>query len=118
MVWCGLLSYNPLARQELIYVGLYDQAAKQVSLRAIDPEKFRVINEVSGEVMEEIEESKAFYQIYDGAVYMYQGHTYLCKKLDLGAKVAVVKLMQLKYYTTLRDYTDIHVLGGHVAYAT
>ena len=89
-----------------------------MSLRAIDPEKFRVVNEVSGEVMEEIEESKAFYQIYDGAVYMYQGHTYLCKKLDLGAKVAFVKLMQLKYYTTLRDYTDIHVLGGHVAYAT
>jgi hypothetical protein len=25
-----------------------------------------------GRVLEEIEESKAFYQVYDGAVYMYQ----------------------------------------------
>ena len=45
----------------------------QVSLRAIDPERFAIVNEAAGgEVMEEIEESKAFYEVYDGAVYMFQ----------------------------------------------
>lgn len=45
----------------------------QVSLRAIDPERFAIVNEAAGgEVMEEIEASKAFYEVYDGAVYMFQ----------------------------------------------
>ena len=48
------------------------QAAK-ISLRAIDPERFSIVNEAAGgEVIEEIEESKAFYEVYDGAVYMLQ----------------------------------------------
>ena len=47
----------------------------QVSLRAIDPERFAIVNEAAGgEVMEEIEASKAFYEVYDGAVYMFQVH--------------------------------------------
>lgn len=46
-----------------------------------------------------------------------QGRTYLCKKLDLGTKVATVRAADLKYYTKTRDFTDVHVVGGHTAYA-
>ena len=45
-----------------------------------------------------------------------QGRTYLCKKLDLGSKVAMVRAADLKYYT--RDFTDVHVVGGRSAYPT
>ena len=45
-----------------------------------------------------------------------QGRTYLCKKLDLGSKVAMVRSADLKYYTKTRDFTDVHVVGGHTAY--
>lgn len=45
-----------------------------------------------------------------------QGRTYLCKKLDLGSKVATVRSADLKYYTKTRDFTDVHVVGGHTAY--
>ena len=58
-------------------------------MRAIDPERYAIVDESApagsgagasaggsgsalGRVLEEIEESKAFYQVYDGAVYMYQ----------------------------------------------
>lgn len=34
--------------------------------------------------------------VYDGAVYLHQGRTYLCKKLDLDARVAVVRPADLK----------------------
>lgn len=43
-----------------------------MSLRAIDPERYAIVNEEDSEVIEEIEESKAFYEVYDGAVYMFQ----------------------------------------------
>ena len=54
------------------YIGRYDNPASQFSLRAIDPERYQIVNEVDGRVIEEIEESKAFFQVYDGAVYMFQ----------------------------------------------
>ncbi len=54
--------------------------AAAISLRAIDPERYAIVNEEDGDVIEEIEESKAFYEVYDGAVYMFQVgiHLILC----------------------------------------
>ena len=49
--------------------------AAAISLRAIDPERYAIVNEEDGDVIEEIEESKAFYEVYDGAVYMFQVNT-------------------------------------------
>ena len=71
----GLLGRNPTERGTwaLHYVGPQKKPAAGVSLRAIDPERYSIINEAAGgTVLEEIEESKAFYEVYDGAVYMYQ----------------------------------------------
>lgn len=53
-----------------------------------------------------------FFQVYEGAVYMHQGRTYLVKALDLSTKIAYCQEADLKYYTKPRDYTDIHVIGG------
>ena len=44
-----------------------------------------------------------------------QGRTYLCKRLDLDERLAVVRPANLKYYTRPRDFTDIFVVGGHRA---
>ncbi|BDA42593.1 probable ATP-dependent helicase hrq1 [Coccomyxa sp. Obi] len=116
----GLLNRHPHASSPnvLFYVGSKDNPARQINLRAIDPERYTIVNEAAGdEVLEEIEESKAFFEVYDGAVYLYQGRTYLCKKLDLSSKVAVVRPADLKYYTKTRDFCDVHVIGGRTAYA-
>ena len=53
-------------------------------------------------------------QVYEGAVYMRQGKTYLVKKLDLSTKTALCEEADLKYYTRTRDYTDVHVNGGKI----
>ncbi|KAK9926166.1 hypothetical protein M0R45_023411 [Rubus argutus] len=63
-----------------------------------------------------LEESKAFFQVYEGAVYLNQGKTYLVTSLDLSRKIAWCKESDLKYYTKIIDSTDIHVVGGNVAY--
>ncbi|KAF6145662.1 hypothetical protein GIB67_027186 [Kingdonia uniflora] len=55
-------------------------------------------------------------QVYEGAVYMHQGKTYLVNALDLSGKVALCQEADLKYYTKTLDYTDIHVIGGDIAY--
>ena len=71
----GLLNRHPAvtSRNVLMYTGARDCPARGVSLRAIDPERYTIVNEAAGgEVLEEIEESKAFFEVYDGAVYLYQ----------------------------------------------
>lgn len=55
-----------------------------------------------------------FIQVYEGAVYMNQGKTYLVKQLDLSSKIAWCQQADVKYYTKTRDYTDIHVIGGDI----
>ena len=70
----GLLARHPQAATAhgLHYCGHHDNPAKLISLRAIDPERYAILNEENNEVIEEIEESNAFYEVYDGAVYMFQ----------------------------------------------
>ncbi|XP_024316371.1 uncharacterized protein LOC100832655 [Brachypodium distachyon] len=82
--------------------------ASAVSIRAVEHDKFTVMQTVGRRVMEEIEESKAFFQVYDGAVYMHQGDTYLVERLDLTSKTAYCRTAYgLSYHTKPEDYTDI-----------
>ncbi|KAD4888870.1 hypothetical protein E3N88_20943 [Mikania micrantha] len=98
------------------YIGHEKMPSHAVSIRAIESERYQVIDMKNDVLLEEIEESKAFFQVYDGAVYMQQGKTYLVKNLDLSTKIALCQETDLKYYTKTRDYTDIEVVNGHIAY--
>ena len=53
-------------------------------------------------------------KVYEGAVYMNQGKTYLVKELNLSSMIAVCQRADVKYYTKTRDYTDIDVVGGEL----
>ncbi|OVA04884.1 Helicase [Macleaya cordata] len=115
----GYLSYHPTCDSPAriwSYIGREKRPSHAISIRAIETEKYKLIDKKRNEVLEEIEESKAFFQVYEGAVYMHQGKTYLVKILDLSAKIAFCQEADLKYYTKTRDYTDIHVIGGDMAY--
>ncbi|CBI15349.3 unnamed protein product, partial [Vitis vinifera] len=115
----GYLSFDPSrgsSSRIWNYIGHAKIPSHAVSIRAIETEKYKVIDKGRDELLEEIEESKAFFQVYDGAVYMHQGKTYLVKELDISRKLALCQQADLKYYTKTRDYTDIHVIGGEIAY--
>eukprot|EP00258_Populus_trichocarpa_P021524 XP_024437543.1 uncharacterized ATP-dependent helicase YprA isoform X3 [Populus trichocarpa] len=115
----GDLSFDP-SRDSFAriwsYIGHEKMPSRGISIRAIESTRYRVIDMQRNEVLEEIEESKAFFQIYEGAVYMHQGKTYMVKKLDISEKIALCYEANLHYYTKTRDYTDIDVLGGDIAY--
>ncbi|KAG2638265.1 hypothetical protein PVAP13_2NG582100 [Panicum virgatum] len=98
------------------FVFLQRSPSQAVSIRAIEHDKYKVIDKLNNRLLEEIEESKAFFQVYEGAVYMHQGVNYLVEELDLSSMTAFCRKADLKYYTKTRDYTDINVLGGEFAY--
>ncbi|XP_009607305.1 uncharacterized protein LOC107788816 isoform X1 [Nicotiana tabacum] len=97
------------------YIGL-EIPSSAISIRAIETERYKVIDMQKNEVLEEIEESKAFFQVYEGANYMNQGKTYLVKELDVANRIAWCQRADLKYYTKTRDFTDVHVTGANFAY--
>ncbi|KAF6170759.1 hypothetical protein GIB67_015711 [Kingdonia uniflora] len=61
----GLLNSYP-SRDSLAkiwsYIGHEKKPSHAVSIRAIEAEKYKVVDKTSNEVLEEIEESKAFFQ--------------------------------------------------------
>ncbi|XP_073119488.1 uncharacterized protein [Henckelia pumila] len=116
----GLLSTDlsrDSAARMWTYIGHEKSPSAVVNVRAIETVRFKVIDKMKSEVLEEIEESRAFFQVYEGAVYMNQGKTYLVNHLDLSSKIAWCQEAELNYYTKTRDYTDVHVVGSHIAYS-
>jgi ATP-dependent helicase YprA (DUF1998 family) len=51
------------------------------------------------EIIEEVEASKAFFEVYEGSIYMHQGKTYIINNLDLETKVAKCREITVRYYT-------------------
>jgi hypothetical protein len=44
-------------------VAMQRSPAQSVSIRAIDPEKYTIINQTTNKVIEEVEEGKAFFEV-------------------------------------------------------
>jgi DEAD/DEAH box helicase domain-containing protein len=97
------------------YAGPDKSPSRTVSIRAIEHDRYKVIDKQGYRVLEEIEESKAFFQVYEGAVYMHQGCSYLVERLDHSSRTAYCSVADLNYYTRIRDHTEISVLEGDVA---
>ncbi|ODV91043.1 hypothetical protein CANCADRAFT_57410 [Tortispora caseinolytica NRRL Y-17796] len=80
-----------------------------VALRGVQEDKF-VLLDVSNEkpkVLEEIEESRLTFTIYDGAIIFHQGNPYLVKDFRPEDKLASVKRVYVDWVTNQRDYTDV-----------
>ncbi|CAH8270442.1 unnamed protein product [Arabidopsis lyrata] len=115
----GFLSFDPSrdsSSRIWNYIGREKKPTKIVSIRAIETVRYRVMEKKSKDLLDEIEESKAFFHVYEGAIYMNQGRNYLGTSLDIKEKVALCELVDVDYYTRTRDYTDIKVTGGDTAY--
>ena len=83
--------------------------SKCVSIRDTEDGHFAVIDITNGRnvVLEEIEPSRALFTIYEGGIFLHQGHTYLVKEFSPELKIAKVSLVKVDWTTQQRDYTDI-----------
>ncbi len=84
--------------------------AQEVNIRSTSSNTYAIVLEGSGVVLETIEESTAFFQIHQGAVYLHKGDSYLVTDLDLNARVAHAVPRDINYYTQTIDVTDIRII--------
>ena len=86
-------------------------AAAEVGLRSAGGEPVRIIDGDTGQVIGDVDESKAHRQVHTGAMYLHQGRQLRVEALDLDAHVALVADARQSDVTTRpRSTTDIRVL--------
>lgn len=83
--------------------------SKFVSIRDTEDEHFAIIDITHGRnvVLEELEASRATFTIYDGAIFLHQGITYLVRDVNPDKHMARVEKVKVDWTTTQRDFTDI-----------
>ena len=93
-----------------------------LSLRDIDTTRIRLIvippdgaygtmPHAKEEEIESMEGDIAQLRVYEGAVYLHQGASYLVEELNLQQCVAKLRRKDLGYYTEPRDHTRVYILG-------
>jgi DEAD/DEAH box helicase domain-containing protein len=83
-----------------------EHPAARVSLRSGDTEAFAVVDEETGTVLGLVERERAFSTVHEGAVYLHLGDQHLVTRLDLHARVALVRPAETDWYTQVRKETD------------
>ncbi|GAB7364836.1 hypothetical protein MBLNU230_g5629t1 [Neophaeotheca triangularis] len=83
--------------------------SRTVAIRDTEDSHFAIvdISHNRNVVLEELEASRAFFTIYEGGIFMHQGHTYLVKEMSTERMIAKVEHVKVDWTTQQRDYTDI-----------
>ncbi|KIJ37712.1 hypothetical protein M422DRAFT_259812 [Sphaerobolus stellatus SS14] len=91
--------------------------AKHVAIRGIEEDRYAVVDvtkigQAGGEprVLEEVEDSRAIFETYEGAVFLHQGQTFLAsvvKEVRHDVRMAKVVRTDVSWVTRPRDFTDI-----------
>ena len=83
--------------------------SKCVAIRDTEEDHFAVVDITNGRnaVLEEVEPSRAFFTIYEGGIFLHQGHTYIVKEFSPDRKIAKVQFVKVEWTTQQRDFTDI-----------
>lgn len=109
----AVLCANRLVRDETGFYHCHDRfrpsPSKFVSIRDTEEEHFAIIDITHGRniVLEELEASRATFTIYDGAIFLHQGTTYLVRDFNPDKRMARVEKVKVDWTTSQRDYTDI-----------
>ncbi|TPX06986.1 uncharacterized protein E0L32_011131 [Thyridium curvatum] len=102
-----------LVKDELGFYHCHDRfrplPSKFVSIRDTEDEHFAIIDITQGRnvVLEELEASRATFTLYDGAIFLHQGTTYLVRDFNPDRRIARVEKVKVDWLTQQRDYTDV-----------
>jgi DEAD/DEAH box helicase domain-containing protein len=99
-------------RRGLLHHKGKDSPHRSVDIRSASGHQFAIVIEETGELLGTADESRAFYHVHPGAVYLHQGEQFEVNELDLVQRVALVTRADPDFYTQSRDTTDIDVVAA------
>lgn len=84
--------------------------AGDFSLRNIDKNRYQLLHQETGKVITEMDESQAFHELYEGAVYIHDGEFYQIVKMDMESKMVYAVPFNGNYYTVPGDEINIRII--------
>ncbi|MDH7487290.1 MAG: DEAD/DEAH box helicase [Anaerolineae bacterium] len=88
-----------------------DYPAQDVSLRSAGVERFVLLDESDGyHILEEMDAATAPLRAHPGAIYLHQGETYLVTQYDPQMQSAIVRPVEVDYYTQPREVNDVRII--------
>ena len=105
----GILKY----REQRWFFPYREYPAQDVNIRSISANNFVLVDEGDNfRILEEVEETMAFFRIHQGAIYLHRGRTYLITHLDLDVRVAYARPTDPDYYTLPRELNEVRIIGS------
>ncbi|CAO3652445.1 unnamed protein product [Cunninghamella echinulata] len=114
---------NSICQENLMYIpdkNLYrphpsrkDNPSQYVNIRGINEDTYAIVDVTDYNkkvIIEEIEASRAPFEIYEGAIFIHQGQTYLVEELNVEFRYAKVHLTRVDWITRQRDFTNVNIL--------
>lgn len=85
--------------------------ARDVAIRGARQDSYCYIDDTPGrrggaQVMEEVEIERAIFEAFEGAVFMHQGLSYICKEINHETRIARMVQADVNYHTRPRDHTN------------
>ena len=87
--------------------------AQKINIRSVGQRIYTLVDEVSGAIIETIDEIGAFLQMHPGGTYIHQGVSFLVTDLDIESLTAYCVEVDLSYYTEARDFTETRIINEH-----
>lgn len=84
--------------------------AGDFSLRNIDRNRYQLVNKETGNPITEMDESQAFHELYEGAVYIHDGDFYQVVKMDQESKIVYALPFGGNYYTVPGNEINIKII--------
>lgn len=85
--------------------------ARDVAIRGARQDSYCYIDDTPGraggaKVMEEVEIERAIFEAFEGAVFMHQGLSYICREINHETRIARMVQADVNYHTRPRDHTN------------
>eukprot|EP00127_Corallochytrium_limacisporum_P000562 Clim_evm1s19 gene=Clim_evmTU1s19 len=87
-----------------------EKPTSKVSIRFIESERILLYDRTSGLCIDEVELTRALYEVYEGAVYLYRGQQYLVEQVDYDKLTAHARPVTTRYYTKQQDTLEIDTM--------
>lgn len=84
--------------------------ASMINLRSTSQDLYQIVEGATGELIASVDDSRAFFEVHEGALYLHMGRGYLVTALDLMKKVAFVEECDEDHFTQPLDKTNIEVI--------
>jgi hypothetical protein len=86
--------------------------AMDIAIRNCGDRHYRVVDVDTNTTLDEIDESRAFFFVHPGAIYLHQSRAYVVVHLDMKQLMAKVKTAAVfNFYTKPRDHTDVFIIS-------